>query len=132
MTQHATTWLALAMGIAAATFGPGTMAAAQPAPQPNLVKLVPADMAASKTFTVAVALGSPPDDFHDEKGEIVGWEIDILRAATEATGLRIDLRPTTFDALMRAFKIVGGADVVGVGSGLTGRGLAWCRSWCGG
>jgi hypothetical protein len=26
----------------------------------------------------------------------------------------------------------GGVDVVGVGSGLTGRGLAWCRSWCGG
>jgi hypothetical protein len=26
-----------------------------------------------------------------------------------------------------AFKIVGGADVVGLGRGLTGRGLAWCR-----
>jgi hypothetical protein len=26
----------------------------------------------------------------------------------------------------------GGVDVVGVGSGLTGRGLAWCRRWCGG
>jgi hypothetical protein len=34
--------------------------------------------------------------------------------------------------VLRAFKIVGGIDVVGVGSGLTGRGLAWCRSWCGG
>jgi hypothetical protein len=32
----------------------------------------------------------------------------------------------------RAFKIVGGVEVVGVGSGFTGRGLAWCRSWCGG
>jgi hypothetical protein len=32
----------------------------------------------------------------------------------------------------RAFKIVGGVDVVAVGSGLTGRGLAWCRSWRGG
>jgi hypothetical protein len=26
----------------------------------------------------------------------------------------------------------GGADVVGVDSGFTGIGLAWCRSWCGG
>jgi polar amino acid transport system substrate-binding protein len=92
------TWLALAAGIAAAAFC--TVAAAQQAPQPDLVKLLPADRAASKAFTVAVALGSPPDDFHDEKGEIVGWEIDILRAATEAMGLRLDLRPTTFDSLI--------------------------------
>ncbi|HWK47745.1 MAG TPA: ABC transporter substrate-binding protein [Stellaceae bacterium] len=64
-----------------------------------LVKMVPADMA-GKPFTVAVALGSPPDDFRDEKGEVVGWEIDILRAATQSLGLGLDLRPTTFDTLI--------------------------------
>ena len=86
-------------------------AAAQPAPQPGadaaftqaadpaLAKLVPAD-AAGKPFTVAVALGSPPDDFRNEKGEVVGWEIDILRAATQSLGLGLDLRPTTFDTLI--------------------------------
>jgi polar amino acid transport system substrate-binding protein len=68
--------------------------------QPALMKLLPADMAKSKTFTVAVALGSPPDDFRNEKGEIAGWEIDILRAATQALGLELDLRPTTFDTLI--------------------------------
>ncbi len=64
-----------------------------------LAKMVPAD-AAGKPFTVAVALGSPPDDFRNEKGEIVGWEIDILRAATQSLGLSLDLRPTTFDTLI--------------------------------
>jgi polar amino acid transport system substrate-binding protein len=68
--------------------------------QPDLVKLLPPDIAASKTFTVAVALGSPPDDFRDEKGEIAGWEIDILRGAAQALGLQLDLRPTTFDTLI--------------------------------
>jgi polar amino acid transport system substrate-binding protein len=68
--------------------------------QPDLQKLLPPDMAASKTFTVAVALGSPPDDFRDAKGDIVGWEIDILRAATQALGLNLELRPTTFDTLI--------------------------------
>jgi polar amino acid transport system substrate-binding protein len=68
-------------------------------PQPNLMKMVPAD-AAKKPFTLAVALGSPPDDFRDAKGEIVGWEIDIMRAATQALGLQLDLRPTTFDTLI--------------------------------
>jgi polar amino acid transport system substrate-binding protein len=66
-------------------------------PQPNLVKLLPSG---TKTFTVAVALGSPPDDFRDEKGETVGWEIDILRAAAQALGLELELRPTTFDTLI--------------------------------
>ncbi len=64
-----------------------------------LVRMVPADLAA-KPFTVAVALGSPPDDFRNEKGEVVGWEIDILRAATQSLGMRLDLRPTTFDTLI--------------------------------
>jgi polar amino acid transport system substrate-binding protein len=68
--------------------------------QPELVKLLPPDIAASRTLTVAVALGSPPDDFRNEKGEIAGWEIDILRAATQVLGLQLDLRPTTFDTLI--------------------------------
>ncbi len=68
-------------------------------PQPDLVKLLP-DGAAQKPFTLAVALGSPPDDFRNEKGEIAGWEIDIMRAATQALGLQLDLRPTTFDTLI--------------------------------
>jgi len=70
------------------------------AAQPDLVQLLPPAVAASKTLTVAVALGSPPDDFRNEKAEIVGWEIDILRGATQALGLQLDLRPTTFDTLI--------------------------------
>ncbi len=47
-----------------------------------------------------MALGSPPDDFRDAKGEVAGWEIDIMRAATEALGLTLEFRPTTFDTLI--------------------------------
>ncbi len=67
------------------------------APQPDLVKLLPPG---AKTFTLAVALGSPPDDFRDAKGEVVGWEIDIMRGAAQALGLTLDIRPTTFDTLI--------------------------------
>ena len=65
----------------------------------SLVRIVPADVA-RKPFTVAVSLGSPPDDFRNEQGEVVGWEIDILRAATQSLGLDLELRPTTFDTLI--------------------------------
>ncbi len=64
-----------------------------------LAAVVPAGMA-DRPFTVAVSLGSAPDDFRDEKGEIVGWEIDILRASSQSLGLKLDLRPTTFDSLI--------------------------------
>ena len=78
---------------------PGADPALTQQADPALVKKIPADMA-GKPFTVAVALGSPPDDFRNENGETVGWEIDILRAATQSLGLELDLRPTTFDTLI--------------------------------
>jgi len=68
--------------------------------QPELVKMLPPRAAEARTFTLAVSLGSPPDDFRDAKGETVGWEIDIMRAATQALGLQLDIRPTTFDSLI--------------------------------
>jgi polar amino acid transport system substrate-binding protein len=105
-------WLAASLTIAAAIFLPTVMphAAAQNAqsggdptlaqsPVPELVKMVPPDRS-GKPFVLAVALGSPPDDFRDEKGEIAGWEIDIMRAATQSLGLQLELRPTTFDTLI--------------------------------
>jgi polar amino acid transport system substrate-binding protein len=97
--------LAVLAGLALPTHAqqPAAQPGADPAltqqADPALVKMVPAGMA-GKPFTVAVALGSPPDDFRNEKGEVVGWEIDILRAATQSLGLGLDLRPTTFDTLI--------------------------------
>ena len=91
------------LAVAAHAQQPALQAGADPAltqqADATLAKMVPAD-AAGKPFTVAVALGSPPDDFRNENGEIVGWEIDILRAATQSLGLALDLRPTTFDTLI--------------------------------
>ena len=69
-------------------------------PQPDLIKRLPPGIAEAKKLTVAVALGSPPDDFRDAKGDIAGWEIDILRAAAQSLGLELEIRPTTFDSLI--------------------------------
>lgn len=66
---------------------------------PALAAMVPA-ATASQPFTVAVALGAPPDNFRNENGDVTGWEPDIVRAATELLGLQLELRPTTFDTLI--------------------------------
>ena len=62
--------------------------------------MLPPWAAEARTLTLAVSLGSPPDDFRDAKGETVGWKIDLMRAATQALGLQLDIRPTTFDSLI--------------------------------
>lgn len=94
--------MALLLGLASAAWpaaAEGDPALVQAA-QADLVKMLPPQAAASRTFTLAVSLGSPPDDFRDAKGETVGWEIDIMRAATQALGLQLEIRPTTFDSLI--------------------------------
>jgi len=94
----------------------GTAAHAQTA-QPDLIKMLPERMTASKTFILAVGLGSPPDDFRDEHGEIAGWEIDIMKAATAALGLQLDIRPTTFDSLipgLQSKRFAGATGQIGV------------------
>jgi polar amino acid transport system substrate-binding protein len=91
--------LAMPAAAQAPAIQPGADPALTQQADPVLTKMVPADMA-GKPFTVAVSLGSPPDDFRNEKGEVVGWEIDILRAATQLLGLELELRPTTFDTLI--------------------------------
>jgi polar amino acid transport system substrate-binding protein len=102
--RRAASWLCIAVGLALGCFGACTPGAAQAVPrqtpQPALMKLLPERVATNKTFVLAVALGSPPDDFRNEKTEITGWEIDIMRGATEALGVQLELRPTTFDTLI--------------------------------
>lgn len=68
--------------------------------QPALLMMLPSAVAKSKTMTVAVALGSPPDDFRNDKDQIVGWEIDILNGVAQSLGLKLALRATTFDSVM--------------------------------
>jgi polar amino acid transport system substrate-binding protein len=107
--QHSTRRIIASLAFAASIALPGFMpgAAAQGAgdpaltetAQPDLAKMVPAEFA-KRPFVLAVALGSPPDDFRNEKGEVAGWEIDIMRAATQALGLQLEIRPTTFDTLI--------------------------------
>lgn len=84
---------------AAAQTAPEAASVPAEKPVPDLVKMVPQNRT-GKPFVLAVALGSPPDDFRNDKGEIAGWEIDIMRAATQALGLQLELRPTTFDTLI--------------------------------
>jgi polar amino acid transport system substrate-binding protein len=71
---------------------------------PSLAKQVPARLAGSKTMTVGVALGSPPDEFENDQKQIVGWEVDMVRAAAQTLGLKVKLQPNSFDSLIPALQ----------------------------
>lgn len=91
---------AAAPSAAVAAPAPGSASTIVETPQPDLIKRLPPNIAGAKKITVGVAVGSPPDDFRNENGQIDGWEIDILRAAAQALGVDLDLRATTFDTLI--------------------------------
>lgn len=99
MTRFPVLLAALLLTPLAAAAAQGADPALTQAKDPKLAAMVPA-AAAGQPFTVAVALGSPPDNFRNDKGEVAGWEPDIVRAAAELLGLQVEFRPTTFDTLI--------------------------------
>jgi len=68
--------------------------------QAAVAKLLPASVATSGTVRVGVALGSPPDEFQDQNKNIVGWEVDIVTAAAQSMGLKVQFVPVSFDSLI--------------------------------
>lgn len=94
-------------GGAGSSNSPGSTNSASTAPTqssavavPALAKMLPKQVADSKTLVIGVALGSPPDEYMDENNNIVGWEIDIVRAASDTFGLELKLKPDSFDSLI--------------------------------
>lgn len=56
----------------------------------------------------------PPFDTTDEKGNIVGFDMDLLSAIAEDQGFKIEYQATNFDSLIPAV-ISGSADVIAAG-----------------
>ena len=53
----------------------------------------------------------PPYSFYDEKGELVGYDVDIARAVAKKLNLKIEFLTAPWDAMLAAFD-AGKADVV--------------------
>lgn len=68
--------------------------------QPSLVTQLPADVASSKVLNVGVAVGTPPDEYLDADHNLVGWEVDVMTAAAESLGVKVDFKQASFDSLI--------------------------------
>ncbi|MHA3684774.1 ABC transporter substrate-binding protein [Leucobacter sp. HY1910] len=69
-----------------------------------LTEQLPAELRDSGAVSIAVSVGSAPDDFHDENGKLVGWEVDLARAAFDKLGLTPEFHEISFDSIIPGLK----------------------------
>jgi polar amino acid transport system substrate-binding protein len=80
--------------------GPTATSVVSAAEVSSVAKLVPSSIATAGTLHVGVALGTPPDEFQDANGTLVGWEVDVVRTAAQTMGLKVAFSESPFDSLI--------------------------------
>ncbi|MER6303792.1 ABC transporter substrate-binding protein [Kitasatospora sp. NPDC001539] len=67
---------------------------------PSLAAAVPADIKAAGKIVVATDASYAPNEFKDEKGTIIGMDVDLANAIAKKLGLTADVQNATFDAII--------------------------------
>ncbi|MCX4910771.1 ABC transporter substrate-binding protein [Streptomyces sp. NBC_00878] len=78
---------------------PGTSGKAVGA-DPSLAALVPADVKSSGKLIIATDAAYAPVEFKDDKGVIVGFDIDLVVAIAAKLGLKADVQNTDFTSII--------------------------------
>ncbi len=76
--------------------------------------LVPSDIAKSGKITVGVDATYAPNEYKDDSGKIVGWDIDLFNGVAGKLGLKADYTAAGFDTIIP--KVTGGTFDAGVSS----------------
>ncbi|KAM9867010.1 Glutamine-binding periplasmic protein [Leucobacter aridicollis] len=63
-------------------------------------ELVPAEIAERGTVVVGVDATYPPNEFKDEAGNAIGWEVDMVAAAITRLGLEPELKIAKFENII--------------------------------
>ncbi|MFL0194718.1 amino acid ABC transporter substrate-binding protein [Clostridium sp. WILCCON 0269] len=58
------------------------------------------DIKAKGKFVVGLDDSFPPMGFRDEKGQIVGFDIDMAKAAAEKLGVKVEFKPVEWDGII--------------------------------
>jgi polar amino acid transport system substrate-binding protein len=66
----------------------------------KLVQALPQSFKDSGKINVAVSVGGVPEAFLDDKGELVGWEVDIMKAAAAKLELTPEFSNVSFDTII--------------------------------
>ena len=80
----------------------------------DIAKLVPEDIKASGELVIGVNIPYAPNEFKDESGDIVGFDVDLMNAIAATLGLKPDYREADFAKIIPS--IQGGTFNVGMSS----------------
>lgn len=99
--------------------GSGKGAAAEDAPVAvekvdEIAASLPGEYRESGTLVVGVNLPYPPNEFKDESGELVGFDVDLINAVTTTLGLTVEYQEADFSKIITS--VASGAFDVGMSS----------------
>ncbi|MBJ8343112.1 ABC transporter substrate-binding protein [Antrihabitans sp. YC2-6] len=83
---------------------PTTTAAPDPAKPDDPASALPEKIKSSGKLVVGVNIPYAPNEFKDESGKIVGFDVDLLNAVAEELGLTTDYREADFDKIIPALQ----------------------------
>ena len=69
---------------------------------PSIAATVPADIKSGGRLVIGVNLPYAPNEFRDNYGKLVGFDVDLMNAIARTLGLTPDYREVTFDAIIPA------------------------------
>jgi polar amino acid transport system substrate-binding protein len=94
--------------------GDGGAQSCTPAPTPSGSPEVPADIQAAGKLIVGTDASYAPNEYQDDSGRIVGFDIDLFTAVAQELGLEVEFQNATFDTIVAG--VAGGKYDVGVSS----------------
>ena len=69
---------------------------------PSIAATVPADIRSGGRLVIGVNLPYAPNEFRDDYGKLVGFDVDLMNAIARTLGLTPDYREVAFDAIIPA------------------------------
>ena len=69
---------------------------------PSIAATVPADIRSGGRLVIGVNLPYAPNEFRDNYGKLVGFDVDLMNAIARTLGLTPDYREVAFDAIIPA------------------------------
>lgn len=80
----------------------------------DAVALLPEQIADAGKLVIGFGGTYPPNEFKDETGRVIGWDIEIAEAMAATLGLEVEWKESTFDNVIPS--VMGGAMDLGVSS----------------
>ncbi|MFJ5232715.1 ABC transporter substrate-binding protein [Kitasatospora sp. NPDC088391] len=80
--------------------GNATQQVSAAAADPALAALVPAEVKSAGKLVVAADASYAPNEFKDEKGNIVGMDVDLAKAVAQKLGLTADVQNADFTSII--------------------------------